>query len=442
MTGTTCPLGASSLAAAASCKVGVKFAPTTTGAKSASVSFVDDAAGSPQTVPLTGTGTAPGITLAPTNIAFGSQRTATSTAATDVTITNSGTATLNITSITVTGTDPTQFTLGAPTTGTACTLGASALTAGSSCKVGVKFAPTTTGAKSANMSVADDATGSPQTVLLTGTGTAPAVTFAPVSVAFGNQPTGMSSATTDVTITNSGTAALNITSITLTGTDPAQFTLGAPTSGTACPLGASALNAGANCKVGVKFSPTTTGAKSANVSVADDAAGSPQTVPLTGTGTTATVALTPSPEPFGNQRVGTTSAPLTITLTNGGTASVTLAAANAVALSGGNVADFAITGGTCAASLVLTAGPGPGNTCTVTAAFTPSALGPESTTLTVTFQGGTPAATDNLMGTGVFPQATPLPTTVNFNNQVINTTSGAMTVTLTNGGTDVLHLAA
>src|SRR5216683_4019992 len=441
-TGTACALGASALTAGSSCKVGVKFAPTTTGAKSANMSVADDATGSPQTVLLTGTGTAPAVTFAAVSVAFGNQATGMSSATTDVTITNSGTAALNITSITVTGTDPTQFTLGAPTSGTACTLGASALTAGSSCKVGVKFSPTTTGAKSANVSVADDAAGSPQTVPLTGTGTAPSVALVPANIAFGNQPITASSTTIDVTLTNSGTGTLNITSITLTGTDPTQFALGAPTSGTACPLGASALNAGSNCKVGVKFAPTTSGGKSANVSVADDATGSPQTVPLTGTGTTATVALTPSPEPFGNQRVGTTSAASTITLTNSGNGAVTLAAANAVSLSGGNVADFAITGGTCANSVVLTASPGPGNTCTVTAAFTPSALGPETTTLTVTFHGGTPVATDNLMGTGVFPQATPLPTTVNFNNQVINTTSGAMTVTLTNGGTDVLHLAA
>src|SRR5262249_51351671 len=279
---------------------------------------------------------------APANVAFGNLLINTTSTTTDITLTNGGTATLNITSITLMGTDPTQFTLGAPTTGTACPLGASALSAGANCKFGVKFAPTSPGAKSASVSVADDATGSPQAVPLTGTGTAPAVTVAPANIAFGNQHTGTSSATTDVTLTNSGTATLNITSITLTGTDPTQFNLGAPTTGTACPLGASSLAAGANCKVGVKFAPTTTGAKSASMSVADDATASPQSVPLSGTGTTATVALAPSPANFPNTRKAATSATLNITLTNSGGADVHLNAGTSITLTGANAADFAI----------------------------------------------------------------------------------------------------
>jgi hypothetical protein len=419
--------------------VGVKFAPTTTGAKSANVSVADDASGSPQTAPLTGTGTAPAVTFAPTNVAFGNQATGTSSATTDVTVTNSGTATLNITSITLTGTDPTQFTLGAPTTGTACPLGASALTAGSNCKVGVKFAPTTTGAKSANVSVADDATGSPQTVPLTGTGTAPAVTFAPTNVAFGNQPTGTSSATTDVTITNSGTGTLNITSITLTGTDPTQFTLGAPTTGTACPLGASALSAGSNCKVGAKFAPTTTGAKSANVSVADDATGSPQTVPLTGTGTTATITLAPSPVNFANQRKGTTSAATTVTVTNVGSADVSLAAVNPVTYTGANAGDFATAGGTCTGGKLLTAS---GGACSIMITFTPSTAGAETATVNVAFQGGTPTATDTLNGTGIFPAVSATPNPLAFGNQLVAATSAPLTITVKNVGTDTLNLAS
>src|SRR5262249_19147351 len=155
--------------------------------------------------------------------------------------------------------------------------------AGANCKVGVKFAPTTTGAKSANVSVADNAAGSPQTVPLTGTGVTPATTFAPTSVAFGNQAVGTTSATTNVQLSNTGTGTLNVNSITKTGTDTTQFNLVAATSGTQCNLGAAfALAAGANCSFGVQFAPTSMGAKSANVSVADDAPGSPQTIALFG----------------------------------------------------------------------------------------------------------------------------------------------------------------
>jgi hypothetical protein len=441
--GTACPLGASNLAAGANCKVGVAFAPTSAGLKNANVSVADDASGSPQTVPLSGTGTVPGVTFAPVNVPFGNQRVGTTSAKTDVTITNSGLAQLNLNSIALIGTDTSQFALGAPTSGTPCPLLApSNLAAGANCRVGVTFAPTTSGAKSASLSFTDDAAASPQLVTLSGTGTVPVAGLAPANIPFGNQTIATSSATTDVTLTNTGLAQLNLTSITLTGTDTTQFTLGAPTSGTACPLGASNLAAGANCKVGVKFSPTTTGAKSASVSFADDAVGSPQTVPLTGMGVTATVTLNPALA-FGNQRKGTSSAAMTVTLTNTGGVAVHLVAANSITFSGANAADFSkappSSGTPCADGATVAAS---GGACTIGVVFSPTTAGAEAATLIVADDAPGSPQTDNLTGTGVFPQATPLPNPVNFNNQVINTTSGSMTVTLTNGGTDVLHLAA
>src|SRR5713226_9772948 len=273
-----------SVAAGANCTISVTFTPTTTGTRSGTLSITDNAKNSPQAVALSGTGTPP-VTFSPASISFGSVVVGSSSATTNVQLTNSGSSTLNITSITLTGTDTTQFALVAPTSGSpACSFGASSITAGSSCFFGVKFAPTSTGAKSASVSVADNAAGSPQTVPLSGTGTASGVTFSPTSISFGSVVVGGSSATTNVQLTNSGSSTLNITSITLTGTDATQFALVAPTSGSPCSFGASSISAGSSCFFGVKFAPTSTGAKSASVSVADDAAGSPQTVSLSGTG--------------------------------------------------------------------------------------------------------------------------------------------------------------
>ena len=448
--GTTC-MNLNTFGQNGSCVVSLTFTPTATGARSATLTFTDDSggtAGATQTVSLTGTGTAASVTLAPSPVNFGNQPINTMSSATTVTLTNSGTASVTLASsnaVIITGTNASDFAIVA-VTGTNCANSLTVPPTNGSCVIGVTFKPVGTGPRTATLQVTDNASPGTQSVALNGTGTVSNASVAPLSIPFGNQRKGTSSGGTDVTVTNTGTATLNIASIALGGTNPTQFLLGAPSSGTACSLTAATPVAPAgNCKFGVKFTPTATGAQAASVAITDDSGGiasSTQTVSLTGTGTTATIALTPSPVPFNNQRVGVTSGPLTITLTNSGNGSVTLATANAVALSGGNVADFAVTGGTCVASLVLAAAPGPGNTCTVTATFKPSALGAETTTLTVTFQGGTPAATDNLTGTGVFPQATPTPTAVNFNNQVINTTSGVMAVTLTNGGTDVLHLAA
>src|SRR2546422_2968796 len=169
-------------------------------------------------------------------------------------ITNSGTATLNITSITKTGTNPGDFNLVAPTAGTpTCPTGASSLAPLSSCFFGVNFAPTAAGARAANVSVNDNVPGSPQTVPLSGNGTAPAATLAPASTAF-SQNVGTTSTATNVQLTNTGTAALNIAGITLTGANAAEFALVAPTGGAtpACSFGATRANSAALAPVSVR----------------------------------------------------------------------------------------------------------------------------------------------------------------------------------------------
>jgi hypothetical protein len=453
--GTACSLTAATpVAAAGNCKFSVKFAPTATGAQAANVTVTDDSggiAGTTQTVTLSGTGTLPQASAAPNPLPFGNQRKGTTSAALTVTLTNAGTDTLNLAAanaVAISGANAADFKVATGTTCNNSTAVPPAPGPGNSCVVNVMFMPSTTGAEAATLTITDDSggvAGTTQNVSLTGTGVLPQGGAAPPTLAFGNQPKGVTSGALTATLTNSGSDTLNLAAanaVGISGTNAADFKVA---TGTTCVNGGAVAPNGGTCVVNVTFTPSTTAAEAGTLTITDDSggvAGTTQTVALTGTGTTVTVAFSPSPEPFGNQRVGTTSVALTMTLTNSGNGAVTLAAANAVTLSGGNAGDFAITGGTCAASLVLTAAPGPGNTCTVTATFKPSALGSENTTLTVTFQGGTPPATDNLTGTGVFPQATPSPSPVNFNNQVINTTSGAMTLTLTNGGTDVLHLAA
>src|SRR5229473_1576921 len=437
-TGTDCRSSAT-LAVNKSCVYALTFTPLASGTRVATLNIADNAPGNPHTVSLVGPATGgAAVSLSPANIPFGNQKVGTSSATTDLTITNNGSAQLNITSITLTGTDPTQFTLGAPTSGAACPLGASNLAASASCKVGVKFAPTTTGAKSANVSVADNATGSPQTVPLTGTGAVPVAGLAPANIAFGNQTIATSSATSDVTLSNTGQASMNITSITLTGTDTTQFALVAPTSGTACPLGASSLNAGASCKVGVQFAPTTIGAKSASVSVADDAAGSPQTVLLTGTGVNApvpVVTLNPTSLAFGNQKVGTTSGALNATLTNTGNANLNI---TGVSITGTNLADFSSSGTTCTGTTVLTQN----QSCTLGATFTPGAQGARAAAFTITDNASGSPHSLPLNGTGTIPGVGLAPANIAFGNLPINTTSATTDVTLTNSGLASLNITS
>ena len=254
-----------SLAAGASCAIKVQFKPSATGARSAAVSITDNAAGSPQQVPLSGTGTT--AKLAPTPLAFGTLAVGLTSPVKKVTLTNVGTTAITISSIAVTGAEAGDF----PKTATTC---GSSLAAAASCTVSLEFKPSTTGARSANLTVTDNAAGSPQQVPLSGTGTTAELT--PTSLSFGSVTVGASSAAKTVTLKNVGTAAITITSIAITGTDAGDFGQ--------IPTCASSLAAGASCTISVTFKPTVTGARSATLKVTDSAAGSPQQVTLTGTG--------------------------------------------------------------------------------------------------------------------------------------------------------------
>jgi hypothetical protein len=116
---------------------------------------------------------------------------------------------------------------------------------------------------------------------LSGTGTAPAVTLSPSSLSFASQTTGTTSAGQTVTLTNSGTGPLTISSIAITGTNATEF---AQTN--TCPGSSSTLAAGAKCTITVTFTPAAAGTRTASLTITDTAAGSPQSVSLTGTGTT------------------------------------------------------------------------------------------------------------------------------------------------------------
>jgi hypothetical protein len=301
------------VAASATCTVTLTFTPGATGARSASLSFVDDAPNSPQTVALTGTGAsaAPAISFNPTSLSYGNQNVGTTSAAKSVTVTNTGTAALHVSIVALAGTNSGDFTISADT----CTGATVAVNA--TCSVSVTFTPGATGARSATLTFTDDAGGSPQTVALSGAGTAAGIAFNPASLSFGNQGTGSTSAAQPVTVTNSGTATLHITSVTLTGTNAGDFAKSADT------CTGQAIAASATCTVSVTFTPTATGARSASLSFADDAPSSPQTVALSGTGAQIGVYLQDGFE-SGNLSqwtgpVGTGSATVETTVVNRGT---------------------------------------------------------------------------------------------------------------------------
>jgi len=108
---------------------------------------------------------------------------------------------------------------------------------------------------------------------------APAVTFTPTSLTFAAQAIGTTSAPQSITIANTGNASLFINSAATRGANPLDFTQVSD--------GCSGLTLapGTSCSVSITFSPTASGTRSATFILTDNAANSPQTVPITGTGT-------------------------------------------------------------------------------------------------------------------------------------------------------------
>jgi trimeric autotransporter adhesin len=242
----------------------VTFKPTANGTRSAALSVTDNAAGSPQQVPLSGIGTT--AKLSPTSLNFGTVAIGVTSAAKTVTLINVGTTTLTISGIAITGTNAGDFAQ-THTCGTS-------LAASASCTISIKFKPTASGTRTAALIVTDNAAGSPQQVPLSGIGTT--AKLSPTSLNFGSVTVGVTSAAKTVTLTNVGTTTLAISGIAITGTNAGDFSQ-THTCG-------SSLAAGASCTISVKFKPSARGARSAALGVSDNAAGSPQKVALSGTG--------------------------------------------------------------------------------------------------------------------------------------------------------------
>lgn len=253
-----------SVPAAASCTFSVTFIPSAAGPRSGSILIQDNAAGSPHVINLNGSGSGPAAALSPASLAFSAQPVGTSSAAQAVTLTNTGNATLNVSNIQITG-DFAQI--------NSCP---STLASNSSCTLNVTFTPTVTGTRNGTLTISDNAPGSPQSVTLTGMGSAasaPIATVTPTNLVFSGQQVGTSSAAQAVTLTNTGSAALSVNSIQLTG-DYAQTNT--------CPA---TLAASSSCAINVTFTPRTSGTRSGTLTISDNAQGSPQVVNLAGAGT-------------------------------------------------------------------------------------------------------------------------------------------------------------
>jgi len=216
-----------------------------------------------------GAASTPQYSLAPASIAFGNQPLKLTSDLQNVTLDSTGQSELPITSISLSGTGAGQFSLSHD-----C---GSSVPAGSACTLSVRFKPTSTGSKAADLTVVAGAGAGTQIVKLSGTGVRSVVSVAPASLAFGNQARGTTSATRAVTISNGGTVILPILSISITGTNPGQFSRNST-----CPA---QLPVAGQCVVNVAFKPTSKGVKTANLTIAPGGGAAKAAVSLNGNGT-------------------------------------------------------------------------------------------------------------------------------------------------------------
>jgi hypothetical protein len=234
----------------------------------------------------------PNISIQPASVDFGNEAVNVTSTLQQITIVNPSTVPLEISSITIglVGNSSTVFTIasdncvssaGAAGGGTGTLPGGSAY-----CTLEVAFTPNTTGSLSDEIYITDNVGGTPgtqQIINLTGFGntSATAVTLNPTSLSFNTQAVGTTSAPQSVSITNTGTQELGISSISVgTSTD---YNVTYPS----CQALGMSLQVNQSCTVNVVFNPTATGTRSALLAFNDNAAGSPQTVSLTGTGSAA-----------------------------------------------------------------------------------------------------------------------------------------------------------
>ena len=209
----------------------------------------------------------PTVSLSNTRLTYANQVVATSSASQTVTLSNTSALALNISSIVITGTNATDF-------AQTHTCGAS-LSPGASCTISLTFKPTQLGSRAASVTITDNAAVSPQQIALSGTGvtSGPNATLS-ASLTFAAQTVGTASSAQSVTLINYGRATLGITRIATSGDFSQTHTCG------------SSLAVLASCTISVTFTPTQQGSRAGTLSITDNAPGSPQTVSLSGTGTT------------------------------------------------------------------------------------------------------------------------------------------------------------
>ena len=398
---------------ASACTVTLVFTPTVTGVRSGTLSVASD--GGSATLNLAGEGKpvpVPAISVSSGSLVFPSQTIGTPSAPQALSVTNAGTAPLAIAEVTVSG----------DYSAASDCLSASPLAPGATCNVNVTFTPLVNGTRTGQVTIASNDPASPSTsVALSGTGVpppAPNASLSPTSLAFPQTTALSTGAPLVATLTNTGGTTLQIAAIDVVG---GGFQVTNDCGAAVAPL--------ASCSLRAVFAPAAAGSYLADVRIITNAPSSPTMLRLSGTAVSAPLGrLSPAPGAlaFGDQVLGTTRAPLSVTVTNTGDALVSVGGTTVTG-------DFAVQN-TCFDIR-------PGDSCLLRVSFTPTEEGDRRGQISLASNAANPTLTVELTGRGT---PTPVPrlalsaSALGFGNTLVGS-STRQPVTLTNtGGADLV----
>lgn len=331
-----------------------------------------------------------------------------------VMLTNTGNSSVSISQAAVSGAGFTAGGFAVPLT----------LAAGQSASLTITFSPLTAGSITGSVSVLSNATNSPMTIVLSGSGIAQTFQLTPsvTSLNFGNVLVGSTSSAQTVSITNTGNSSVTISQLTAAGTG---FT---PT-GIALPL---TLAAGQSALIGATFTPSAAGSSTSSLTLLSTATNSPTTITLSGTGVQPQISIVPTSVAFGSVAVGSSNTQ-TMTIQNSGTASLSVTQATV------NGQGFALSG------LALPLSVAPGSSASFTLSFTPTSATDFSGSLSLVSNAPGSPSTVGLSGTGLAQtlQLSASPTLLSFGSTTVGTsTSQVITISNTgNSGVSVSQIA-
>jgi hypothetical protein len=308
-------------------------------------------------------------TLTPASLSFGNQQIGLNGGSMPMTLKNLGTSSLTITSISLTGLNASEFSQ----TNTCTT----SLGAGQTCVITVTFLPLTEGIKNSYVSVVTSA----------GTQLGPVMGFAVQSlnitprdvIVFPLTVVGQSSTPVTVTLSNVSGVVMTVSTIFINGHNPNDFMETNTCLPSIPPLG--------SCTLTTTFTPTTNGGREGTDIIMSSASTPKRSVQLSGTATS--VSLSPTKLNFGRVTVGTSSAPMAVTLTNVGPNAITV---QSISFTG--VTDYTETD-TCVGNVIPVNG-----TCSISVVFTPQVGGARVATMNVNDTDLESPQTVLLQGTG------------------------------------------